>query len=96
MRERDQALNQRLHSNISQLNSQIEETRRAEAARLRVLSELEAEAIQREKAQKELEEQSALLRSFLDSSPIWCSTVTNAKNSSVVIKHWKPCSGAAR
>ena len=69
MRERDQALNQRLHSNISQLNSQIEETRRAEAARLRVLSELEAEAIQREKAQKELEEQSALLRSFLDSSP---------------------------
>jgi two-component system, OmpR family, aerobic respiration control sensor histidine kinase ArcB len=69
MRERDQALNQRLQNNISQLNSQIEETRRAEAARLRVLSELEAEAIQREKAQKELEEQSTLLRSFLDSSP---------------------------
>ncbi len=69
MRERDQALNQRLQSNISQLNNQIEETRRAEAARLRVLSELEAEAIQRERAQRELEEQSTLLRSFLDSSP---------------------------
>ena len=69
MRERDQALNLRLRSNISQLNNQIEETRLAEAARLRVLSELEAEAIQREKAQKELEEQSVLLRSFLDSSP---------------------------
>ena len=41
MRERDQALNLRLRSNISQLNNQIEETRRAEAARLRVLSELE-------------------------------------------------------
>lgn len=69
MRERDQAMNLRLHSNISQLNSQIEETRRAEAARLRVMSELEAEAIQREKAQRDLEAQSNLLSSFLDSSP---------------------------
>ncbi len=69
MRERDQALNQKLQSNISQLNSQIEETRRAEAARLRVMNELEAEAIQREKAQSELEAQSRLLSSFLDSSP---------------------------
>lgn len=69
MRERDLALNQRLQSNISQLNSQIEETRRVETARLRILSELEEEAVRREKAQKELEGQSTLLRSFLDSSP---------------------------
>ena len=69
MRERDQALNVQLHSNISQLNQQIEETHRAEAARQQAMSELKAEVARREQAQLDLEDRSALLRSFIDSSP---------------------------
>ena len=69
MRERDQALNVQLHSNISQLNQQIEETHRAEVARQQAMSELKAEVARREQAQLDLEDRSALLRSFIDSSP---------------------------
>ena len=69
MRERDLALNQQLQSNITQLNQQIEETRRVEIARQQVLADLKAEVAQRERAQAELEERSALVRSFIDSSP---------------------------
>jgi two-component system, OmpR family, aerobic respiration control sensor histidine kinase ArcB len=69
MRERDQALNVQLHSNISQLNQQIEETHRAELARQQAMSELKAEVARREQAQLDLEDRSALLRSFIDSSP---------------------------
>ena len=69
MRERDQALNQQLQSNISQLNQQIEETRRVEVARQQAMVELKAEVQRRERAQAELEERSALVRSFIDSSP---------------------------
>jgi len=69
MRQRDQELNAQLHDKLGQLNQQIEETRRAEAARLTMMAELKAEALRREQAQSEREEQNALLRSFIDSAP---------------------------
>ncbi|MGL4207617.1 MAG: aerobic respiration two-component sensor histidine kinase ArcB [Aeromonadaceae bacterium] len=69
MRERDQALNLQLQSNISQLNQQIEETLRVEVARQQAMSELKAEVKRREQTQAELEERNALVRSFIDSSP---------------------------
>ena len=69
MRERDQALNVQLQNNISQLNQQIEETYKAEAARQQAMSKLKAEVARREQAQRELEERGALLLSFIDSSP---------------------------
>src|SRR5574344_878540 len=61
MRERDQALNVQLQNNISQLNQQIEETYKAEAARQQAMSKLKAEVARREQAQRELEERGALL-----------------------------------
>lgn len=69
MRERDQAMNIQLQRNIAQLNEQIEETRRVEVARQQVLADLKAEVARREQTQAELEERSALVRSFIDSSP---------------------------
>ncbi|MFC3914975.1 aerobic respiration two-component sensor histidine kinase ArcB [Pseudaeromonas sharmana] len=69
MRERDQGLNQQLQSNISQLHQQMEETRKAEAARQQAMQDLQSEIQRRKQTQVELEERSALLRSFIDSSP---------------------------
>ncbi len=69
MRYRDLELNQQLKNNISQLNQEIAEREKAEDARLQVLDTLQHEIDQREQAQIELEQQSALLRSFLDASP---------------------------
>lgn len=69
MRHRDLKLNQQLKDNISQLNQEIADRVKAEEARLQVLDTLQHEIDQRELAQVELEQQSALLRSFLDSSP---------------------------
>ncbi|RKF15815.1 aerobic respiration two-component sensor histidine kinase ArcB [Alginatibacterium sediminis] len=69
MRSRDQELTQTLQQNINQLNSEIAEREKAEAARQHAIKELESEVIQRERAQVELEERSVLLRSFIDSSP---------------------------
>ncbi|WP_445401495.1 aerobic respiration two-component sensor histidine kinase ArcB [Zobellella sp. An-6] len=69
MRERDLELNSELQEKIQLLNRQIEETHRAEAARQQAIEDLEAEVYQREKAQMESQERSALLRSFIDTSP---------------------------
>ncbi|MBL1379000.1 aerobic respiration two-component sensor histidine kinase ArcB [Zobellella iuensis] len=69
MRERDLELNNELQEKIQLLNRQIEETHKAEAARQQAIEDLEAEVYQREKAQMESQERSALLRSFIDTSP---------------------------
>ncbi len=69
MRLRDQTLNEQLKGNIAQLNQEIADREKAEEARLMMLSKLKEEIAGREQAQVELEQQSALLRSFLDASP---------------------------
>ncbi|WEM41911.1 aerobic respiration two-component sensor histidine kinase ArcB [Photobacterium sp. DA100] len=69
MRSRDMLLNKQLHENINQLNQEIEEREKAEEARREAMQDLENEVYQRENAQLELAEQSALLKSFLDASP---------------------------
>ncbi|MEZ8028766.1 aerobic respiration two-component sensor histidine kinase ArcB [Enterovibrio norvegicus] len=69
MRSRDMELNRQLTDNIAQLNLEIEERKRAEEAREEAMLDLENEVYQREKAQLELAEQTALLRSFIDASP---------------------------
>ncbi|MCD9519123.1 aerobic respiration two-component sensor histidine kinase ArcB [Photobacterium phosphoreum] len=69
MRSRDMELNQQLQANISRLNSEIEERKKAEEAREEAMQDLENEVYQRENAQLAVAEQSALLKSFLDASP---------------------------
>lgn len=69
MRARDMRLNRQLTENIEQLNLEIEEREKAEEARQQAIKDLENEVYQREKAQLELAEQTALLRSFIDASP---------------------------
>ncbi|WP_315708635.1 aerobic respiration two-component sensor histidine kinase ArcB [Brenneria uluponensis] len=69
MRHRDQQLNEQLQDNIVQLNQEIADRIKAEDARLLMVSKLREEMSRREQAQVELEQQSALLRSFLDASP---------------------------
>ncbi|CCO49270.1 Aerobic respiration control sensor protein arcB [Vibrio nigripulchritudo SOn1] len=69
MRSRDQELNQQLQENILQLNLEIEERQKVEVAREQLLRDMESEVFQREKAQVELAERTALLRSFIDASP---------------------------
>ncbi|MCL2898074.1 aerobic respiration two-component sensor histidine kinase ArcB [Brenneria tiliae] len=69
MRHRDLELNQQLQENIAQLNQEIADRIKSEEARLQVVSKLKEEMARREQAQVELEQQSALLRSFLDASP---------------------------
>ncbi|NLS43043.1 aerobic respiration two-component sensor histidine kinase ArcB, partial [BEV proteobacterium] len=69
MRLRDQTLNDQLKGNIARLNQEIADREKAEEARLMMLSKLKEEMAGREQAQVELEQQSALLRSFLDASP---------------------------
>ncbi|ATZ92801.1 MULTISPECIES: aerobic respiration two-component sensor histidine kinase ArcB [Dickeya] len=69
MRQRDQELNEQLQGNIAQLNQEISDRIKAEEARLLMVSKLREEMARREQAQVELEQQSALLRSFLDASP---------------------------
>ncbi len=69
MRSRDLELNQQLQDNISQLNLEIEERKKAEEAREEAMQDLENEVYRRENAQLTVAEQSALLKSFLDASP---------------------------
>ncbi|PSW04238.1 aerobic respiration two-component sensor histidine kinase ArcB [Photobacterium lipolyticum] len=69
MRSRDMQLHKQLQSNITQLNQEIEEREKAEEARQLAMQDLENEVYQRENAQLELAEQSALVKSFLDASP---------------------------
>ncbi len=69
MRTRDHELNNQLQKNIIKLNQEIAERQRAEDARLAMMQDLENEVYQREMAQVELAERTALLRSFIDTSP---------------------------
>lgn len=69
MRTRDLDLNKKLKGNVKKLNQEIEEREKAEEARQEAMEDLENEVFQREKAQLELAEQTALLRSYLDTSP---------------------------
>lgn len=69
MRHRDLELNQQLKDNISQLNQEISDRIKSEEARFAVVDKLKLEMQHRERAQIELSQQSALLRSFLDASP---------------------------
>lgn len=69
MRQRDMTLHAKLTDNIAQLNLEIEERKRAEEGREEAMNDLENEVYHREKAQLELAERTALLRSFIDASP---------------------------
>ncbi|MDH2365136.1 MULTISPECIES: aerobic respiration two-component sensor histidine kinase ArcB [Providencia] len=69
MRKRDADLNTQLQGNIEQLNLEIQEREKAERAHLELLEQLKQEMKYREQTQIELEQQSVLLRSFLDASP---------------------------
>lgn len=69
MRSRDQELNNQLQQNIIKLNQEIEERQKAEEARKTAIVDLENEVYQREQTQLELAERTALLRSFIDTSP---------------------------
>ena len=62
-------LNQNLQENIRQLNFEIEERKKAFQAKRRAIDELRKEIAERKKTQQELEEQSLLMRSIVDSSP---------------------------
>ncbi|EFB72554.1 MULTISPECIES: aerobic respiration two-component sensor histidine kinase ArcB [Providencia] len=69
MRHRDAELNTQLQGNIEQLNLEIIEREKAESAHLELLEQLKQEMKFREQTQIEFEQQSVLLRSFLDASP---------------------------
>lgn len=69
MRNRDLLLNQQLQDNIAHLNQEIADRQKAEDARQLAMIKLTEEMARREQAQVELEQQSSLLRSFLDASP---------------------------
>ncbi|ORT48349.1 ATPase [Vibrio sp. qd031] len=69
MRDRDRELNDQLHQKVEELNKQISEREKSEAARLEVMDDLKREVFEREKTQIELAERTALLRSFIDASP---------------------------
>ncbi|MBU2279134.1 MAG: response regulator [Gammaproteobacteria bacterium] len=62
-------LNENLQENIRQLNFEIEERKKAFQAKRRAIDELRKEISERKKTQVELEEQSLLMRSIVDSSP---------------------------
>lgn len=65
----EKLLNENLQENIRQLNYEIEERKKAFQAKRRAIDELRKEISGRKKTQKELEEQSLLMRSIVDSSP---------------------------
>lgn len=69
MHQRDSELHIQLQSNIERLNREINVRIKAEEARQTAIEELQTEIANREHAQIELEQQSSLLRSFLDASP---------------------------
>lgn len=69
MRNRDLQLNAQLQNNIAQLNQEMADREKAGEARRGAIEKLTEEMARREQAQVELEQQSSLLRSFLDASP---------------------------
>jgi two-component system aerobic respiration control sensor histidine kinase ArcB len=66
---RDIELHTQLQSNIEQLHLEMDERVKAEEQRQKAMMELQNEINSRCKAQTELEQQSYLLRSFIDASP---------------------------
>lgn len=69
MRKRDLELNEQLKENITQLNQEITEREKVEDEQVVLLDKLKKEISRREQTQLEFEQQSVLLRSFLDASP---------------------------
>ncbi|MGJ7064676.1 aerobic respiration two-component sensor histidine kinase ArcB [Morganella morganii] len=69
MRKRDLELNEQLKENITQLNQEISEREKVEGEQVILLEKLKKEISRREQTQLEFEQQSVLLRSFLDASP---------------------------
>lgn len=69
LHKRDIELNNKLQTNIEQLNQEIDVRVKAEDAREQAMIKLQKEIATRHKAQIELEQQSYLLRSFIDASP---------------------------
>lgn len=69
MRERDLERTQELTNTINQMHLEFAERQKAERQRMAAMAELENEIKQREATQKTLEGRTALLRSFIDSSP---------------------------
>ncbi|WP_115719689.1 aerobic respiration two-component sensor histidine kinase ArcB [Gallaecimonas mangrovi] len=69
LREQDKLLNQSLKDKVEQLNFEIEERKKAEFARQDAIDRLSLEVVERKKTQESLGEQTALLRSFINSSP---------------------------
>lgn len=69
VRARDLQLQQELQVNLVELNAEFEERKKAESDRNQAFKDLENEVFQREQAQLVVEERSALVRSFIDSSP---------------------------
>ncbi|QBL10005.1 response regulator [Rheinheimera sp. D18] len=65
----ERLLNEGMQDNIRQLNFEIEERKKAFQAKRRAIDELRKEISERKRAQIELEEQSLLIRSIVDSSP---------------------------
>lgn len=65
----EKQLNQSMQETIRQMNFEIEERKQAFQAKHRAVDELRREIIERRKAQQDLEEQTLLTRSILDSSP---------------------------
>ncbi|MAD76816.1 MAG: aerobic respiration two-component sensor histidine kinase ArcB [Rheinheimera sp.] len=65
----ERLLNQNMQDSIRQLNFEIEERKKAFQAKRRAVDELRKEISERKKTQQELEEQSLLIRSIVDSSP---------------------------
>ena len=65
----EKLLNQNMQETIRQLNFEIEERKKAFQAKRRAIDELRKEISERKKTQQELEEQSLLMRSIVDSSP---------------------------
>jgi len=65
----EKKLNKNLQDKIRQLNFEIEERKKAFQAKRRAIDELRKEIVERIKTQRELEDQSLLLRSIVDTSP---------------------------
>ncbi len=69
LRAQDKVLNENLTDKVAQLNFEIDERKKAEQARQEAIDRLSLEVVERKKTQESLAEQTALLRSFINSSP---------------------------
>lgn len=69
LRQEDDVLTRELHSNINQLNYEIEERKKAQLERESVFVDLELEIQERAQKEKQALRSSTLLRSIIDGSP---------------------------